>query len=116
MNPQLPSSYLNAPLAHRALHDVTDGRPENSLAAIKAARTRGFGIEIDVQLSADDHAMVFHDYQMDRLTGEAGLPGSQIGKISIADFQAFVAVDLSRRRRPPGDLSIGVGFHIEENV
>lgn len=72
MNPQLHSSFLNAPLAHRALHDVTDGRPENSLAAIKAAMTHGYGIEIDVQLSADDHAMVFHDYAMDRLAEASG--------------------------------------------
>jgi ATP-independent RNA helicase DbpA len=29
------------------------------------------------------------------LTGEAGLPGSQVGKITITDFQSFVAVDRS---------------------
>ncbi|HAB87176.1 MAG TPA: ATP-dependent RNA helicase DbpA, partial [Pseudomonas sp.] len=27
------------------------------------------------------------------LTGDAGLPGSQVGKIAIFDFQAFVAVE-----------------------
>lgn len=27
------------------------------------------------------------------LTGEAGIPGNKVGKISIADFQAYVAVD-----------------------
>ena len=27
------------------------------------------------------------------LTGEAGIPGAQVGKIAIFDFQAFVAVD-----------------------
>ena len=29
------------------------------------------------------------------LTGEAGIPGAQVGKIAIFDFQAFVAVDRS---------------------
>jgi len=68
----LPTEFLKAPLAHRALHDVTDGRPENSRAAIRAAMDHGYGIEIDVQLSADGAAMVFHDYDLDRLTGQTG--------------------------------------------
>ena len=41
-------------------------------AAIRAAIARGYGIEIDVQLSRDGAAMVFHDYALDRLTGETG--------------------------------------------
>ncbi|MEJ2036589.1 MAG: glycerophosphodiester phosphodiesterase family protein, partial [Maritimibacter sp.] len=68
----LPEAFLRLPIAHRAYHDVTDGRPENSRAAIRAAIARGYGIEIDVQLSADGQAMVFHDYVLDRLTGERG--------------------------------------------
>lgn len=69
---RLPAAFLKAPLAHRALHDVTDGRPENSLVAIKAAIEKGYGIEIDVQLSSDHVAMVFHDYSLDRLTETDG--------------------------------------------
>ncbi|MBY5935402.1 phosphodiesterase [Tateyamaria omphalii] len=72
MTPRLPDAFLCAPLAHRALHDVTDGRPENSRAAIRAAIEHGYGIEIDVQLSADDQAMVFHDYALDRLADGTG--------------------------------------------
>jgi len=68
----LPDSFWHLPLAHRALHDVADGRPENSRAAIRAAIAGGYGIEIDVQLSADDTAMVFHDYALDRLAEGAG--------------------------------------------
>lgn len=68
----LPDSFCRRPLAHRALHDITDNRPENSRAAIKTAIAAGYGIEIDVQLSADDRAMVFHDYALDRLTGAKG--------------------------------------------
>lgn len=69
---RLPHPFLTVPLAHRSLHDVTDGRPENSRAGIRAAMDAGYGIEIDVQLSADGVAMVFHDYALDRLTGVAG--------------------------------------------
>ncbi len=72
MTPDLPPSFLKAPLAHRALHDVSDGRPENSRAAIRAAIDAGYGIEIDLQLSADGTAMVFHDYDLSRLTPERG--------------------------------------------
>ncbi|QGX99555.1 phosphodiesterase [Roseovarius faecimaris] len=69
---RLPPAFFQAPLAHRALHDVTDHRPENSRAAIRAAMARGYGIEMDLQLSHDGRAMVFHDYDMRRLTGEPG--------------------------------------------
>lgn len=68
----LPESFLKAPIAHRALHDVADGRPENSRAAIRAAIGRGYGIEIDLQLSRDGCAMVFHDYDLRRLTAVSG--------------------------------------------
>lgn len=68
----LDPAFLRVPLAHRALHDVTDGRPENSRAAIRAAIAAGYGIEIDLQLSADDQAMVFHDYHLSRLAEDKG--------------------------------------------
>src|SRR5215203_7518492 len=56
--------------AHRGLH--RPGLPENSLEAAEAAIARGFGIECDVQRSGDGQAMVFHDFELDRLTHEAG--------------------------------------------
>ncbi|SPJ30394.1 glycerophosphodiester phosphodiesterase family protein [Falsiruegeria mediterranea] len=72
MIPRLPQAFLDAPIAHRGLHDVTDGRPENSRAAIRAAMDAGYGIEIDLQMTSDSQAMVFHDYDMGRLTGTPG--------------------------------------------
>lgn len=68
----LPGRFLRAPIAHRALHDIAAGRAENSPRAIAAAVDAGFGIEIDVQLSRDGRAMVFHDYDLGRLTGQPG--------------------------------------------
>ncbi|ARU02224.1 glycerophosphodiester phosphodiesterase family protein [Yoonia vestfoldensis] len=68
----LPAAFLARPIAHRALHDRKAGRVENSIAAIKAAIAAGYGIEIDVQLSSDGHAMVFHDDNLDRLTAQSG--------------------------------------------
>lgn len=68
----LPSAFYTAPIAHRGLHDLGAGRPENSPAAFEAAISRGYGIELDVQLTRDGAAMVFHDYALDRLTEEKG--------------------------------------------
>ncbi len=70
--PALDPAFLTRPLAHRALHDVSAGRPENSRAAFRAAIAAGYGIEFDVQLSLDGQAMVFHDYDLARLTSERG--------------------------------------------
>jgi len=73
MRPPLPDVFLGPPIAHRAYHDIGAGRPENSLPAIRAAVEAGYGIEIDLQLTADGKAMVFHDYELARLTGRGGL-------------------------------------------
>ncbi len=64
----LSQRFLKNPIAHRALHDASDGRPENSLPAVQAAIDAGYGIEIDIQGSSDAQAMVFHDYDLTRLT------------------------------------------------
>lgn len=72
MTPPLPAVFLSVPLAHRGLHDIDTLRPENSRAAVRAAIEAGYGIEIDLQLTADGQAMVFHDYDLSRLTGEQG--------------------------------------------
>lgn len=69
---QLPLSFLTRPIAHRGLHDVQNERPENSSAAIAAAISGGYGIEIDVQLSKDGDAIVFHDYHLNRVTSQNG--------------------------------------------
>ncbi len=68
----LPDAFLAAPLAHRGYHDARRGTPENSRAAFLAAIGAGYGIELDVQLSADGAAMVFHDADLKRLTGRKG--------------------------------------------
>lgn len=57
--------------AHRGLW-TPDGPPENSLAAFRAAADAGFGIELDVQLSADNIPIVFHDPMLERMTDGKG--------------------------------------------
>lgn len=82
----LPDIFLRLPLAHRGLHG--DGVPENSRAAFEAAIAAGYGIELDLQLSRDEEAMVFHDYALDRVTGETGpvrgREAEALGRIPLA--------------------------------
>ncbi|WP_417250450.1 glycerophosphodiester phosphodiesterase family protein [Celeribacter sp.] len=70
--PPLPNAFLIRPIAHRALHDGNRTRAENGRLAVEAAIARGYGIEIDVQPSADGDAMVFHDYDLGRVTTATG--------------------------------------------
>ncbi len=85
----LPDSFLRLPITHRALHDRAQGRIENSPSAIRAAVAAGYGIEVDLQLSQDGVAMVFHDEDLDRLTGETGPLNARIaaelGRIKLKD-------------------------------
>jgi glycerophosphoryl diester phosphodiesterase len=87
----LHPDFLRLPLAHRALHDRARGRPENSRAAIRAAIAAGYGIEIDLQGSADGQAMVFHDDTLDRLTGATGpvraRTAADLGEIRLKDAE-----------------------------
>lgn len=62
---------FHPPVAHRGLWSP-DGPPENSLGAFQAACQAGYGIELDIQLSADGEAMVFHDDDLKRMTGAEG--------------------------------------------
>lgn len=84
----LPDSFLAAPLAHRALHDLSQGRAENAPASIEAAIGAGYGIEIDIQISRDGRAMVFHDYRLDRLTDATGFirdrDATELGRIRLS--------------------------------
>ncbi|WMT85362.1 glycerophosphodiester phosphodiesterase [Pelagibacterium sp. 26DY04] len=69
---------FDRPIAHRGLHDKGRGIIENSHSAFAAAIERGFGIECDLQLSADGEAIVFHDNNLERLVGRTGLVRSRL--------------------------------------
>lgn len=57
--------------AHRGLHNGAD-IPENTLPAFARATEAGYGIELDVQLSKDGEAVVFHDHSLARVCGVEG--------------------------------------------
>jgi len=61
---------IERPVAHRGLHG--DGLIENTLGAARAAVEGNFAIEVDLQLTADNEVVVFHDETLDRLTTATG--------------------------------------------
>ena len=69
---RLDPAFLQAPIAHRGLHDRASGIVENSRAAFQAAIDNGYGIELDVQGAVDATPLVFHDDHLFRLTGQKG--------------------------------------------
>ena len=87
MRVPLPQAFLTQPLAHRGYHDHSAGIIENSLSAFRAAIEAGYGIELDVQRSADDVAVVFHDDDMDRLTNLKGafrdVSAAELGRTAL---------------------------------
>ncbi|MEP4256111.1 MAG: glycerophosphodiester phosphodiesterase [Nitratireductor sp.] len=88
-------SWLTArPIAHRGLHDLNRRCWENTLPAFEAACAKGYAIECDVRLSADGVAMVFHDAELDRLTGRPGLvrdhTAAELGAMRVGQTDARV--------------------------
>ena len=61
--------YSRGPVAHRGLHDNHGPAPENSMAAFRRAAEAGYGIELDVRLTADGQAVVVHDRNLTRVAG-----------------------------------------------
>jgi len=77
------------PIAHRGLHDAPLGIIENTAAAFSAAIAAGYGIETDLQISADSEAMVHHDDALGRLTeGSGRLAEMSSTQIKAVPFKA----------------------------
>jgi glycerophosphoryl diester phosphodiesterase len=85
MRVALPAAFLTTPFAHRAYHRRSEGRPENSLPAMRAAIAAGYGIECDLQLTRDGQAIVFHDEWLERLTNATGF----VRDHTLAEMQAI---------------------------
>jgi glycerophosphoryl diester phosphodiesterase len=86
MRLRTPDWLLVRPIAHRGLHDAE--RPENSLAAYGAAIAHGYPIELDVHLGSGGELLVFHDRELERMTGAPGwidrVPWSVLAALRLA--------------------------------
>jgi glycerophosphoryl diester phosphodiesterase len=71
VTPLRPAWLTSSPVAHRGLHDLEAGLPENSLAAFEAGAEAGYSCELDVQLTNSGELIVLHDLDLSRATGVA---------------------------------------------
>lgn len=62
----LQRKFFHRCFAHRGLFD-NQTRCENSLSAFEAAAQAGYGIELDLQMTADGKIVVFHDDDLQRM-------------------------------------------------
>lgn len=67
--------------AHRGLHGK--GIPENSVAAFKKAREKGYGVELDVRFTKDKKLVVFHDDDLKRMCGR----DKKVKDVDYADLE-----------------------------
>ena len=86
------------PVAHRGLHHAAAGVIENMPSAFAAAVSGNYGIECDVQITADGEAMVHHDRALGRLTDGAG---------RLADMSAAALRQVAFKATPDRMISLG---------
>ena len=95
-----PDWLTARPVAHRGLHDRARGIIENMPGAAQAAIAGRFGIECDIQLTADGEAMVHHDDELGRLTEASGA----LREKTAAELKAVKFKDTDERMMSLADL------------
>ena len=79
---KLTAPFYGRNFAHRGLHKMDRSVPENSIPAFDAAARIGYGVELDVRLSADGEVVVFHDDDLKRICGV----DSRVDELSWAEL------------------------------
>ena len=82
-NPNV-KKFEGARFAHRGLFGA-ESAPENSLLAFSAAVERGYGIELDVHLTKDEHLVVIHDSSLMRTVGVEGT----VEQMTLDEIRAY---------------------------
>lgn len=81
----VPNWLTKTPVAHRGLHDIALGVPENSRPAFTRAIEAGYAIELDVRITGDNQVVVFHDEDLGRLCGRDGM----VSAMTLAEMKAL---------------------------
>ena len=102
-------AFLKRPISHRGLHDNKE-IIENTLESFDASINKNFATECDIILSKDEEVMVFHDFNLKRLTeinmlvNECNAPDLRkikLLKIQIRSAQNVGKVWISRKKQLP---------------
>jgi glycerophosphoryl diester phosphodiesterase len=88
------------PIAHRGLHNKTDGILENTASAFAGAVAGNYAIECDLQLTGDGEAVVMHDETLDRVMDGTGW----VRDHSVRELKALAYRVGSDRVQSLGDL------------
>jgi glycerophosphoryl diester phosphodiesterase len=88
------------PVAHRGLHHAASGIIENTPSAVTAAISANYAIEVDLQITADGEAMVYHDDALGRLTDGAG----RLDAMACADLKRIAFRATADRMLTLGEL------------
>lgn len=73
--------------AHRGFHN--ESVPENSMTAFALAKKNDYGIELDVRLSKDGVAVVFHDETLTRMCGTPG----KVSDYTLSELKSFLLLN-----------------------
>lgn len=111
------SPFKGVLYAHRGLHDNQTDAPENSMEAFRRAVQKGYGIEMDIQLTRDKIPVVFHDYTLKRVCGAEG----KVSDYTYEELQSFQLCESQERiprfedvlRLVDGKVPLIVEFKIE---
>jgi glycerophosphoryl diester phosphodiesterase len=81
-------------IAHRGYFDHQLGIPENSILSCERALAHGYGIEIDIQMTKDQHVVLFHDDDLLRMTKKVGqisdFTYDEIKSLRLLDTLAYI--------------------------
>ncbi len=87
---------FNKPIAHRGLTDL-EGFVENTLPAFINSAVKGYPIETDIRLTADEQIVCFHDEDLTRLAGRkekiSSMTCSQLEQITLIKGQKICTFD-----------------------
>ncbi len=72
--------------AHRGLYKQDQSVPENSMTAFRLAARHGYGIELDVRLTKDGKAVVFHDEGLRRA---CGVEKTRVRKLTYEELSQY---------------------------
>ena len=93
-NGKKASKFAGRYVAHRGLHG--EGIVENTLAAFELAVAKGYGVELDIQLSSDGILVVAHDYDLKRVFGDnrkvSELSADELVALGVPRLETVLAV------------------------
>ena len=85
-------AFWDTYIAHRGFFN-NENVPENSMPAFLAAVEKGYGIELDVRLTKDEQAVVFHDATLLRMCGVA----KKVSECTYEELRSYALIGSNER-------------------